>query len=529
MATAAMSRLETAISNIEEAGFFLGFGVPENDQKPYDNGMPAKRFKIDEDTGSVAFLQPGNEHPPNPVVSPTVDRNNGYVVSGDGGAPAASELDNRLDSNVKGTVKPELASTDGNDLLKSAVRRQAPESYNHDNMSSIHQCISALKSADTFSCGGRFLLNDADRQARLRAETSEKEIRDFGNILNLSAAEMLHLYVRPSPPNPTQDRGDHIASDLALDFRLGTSPSFTSKQADDVSFLDEIRQRCSEVFNVPSVSLRRRHLRIYSKGGFSRQSTSTPRVPQRTIATVIVCLPSQHSGGKLVISHLKSRKSFSFADRAGIRDAVQWAAFYSDCEYEIKKVKSGHQILVIYDACVECDPQESKRQLYKQMVPGSITPPPMDSITALVNSVTTYLSSASCLGLFTWYSYTLSAVNKAPLTLKGLDRYVYESLSPRFRVLLLPIIVRLPFEDDASRNIRIAAFTRDDIEYMEGVAEAPCHDELEPFKETIAFPCRSDIETLEFCANDDVETTYFYSAMIIMPLMPNDDDDIAEG
>ena len=51
-------------------------------------------------------------------------------------------------------------------------------------------------------------------------------------------------------------------------------------------------------------------------------------------ATLVVCLPSRHTGGTLVVEHDRQTKRIDF----GGPDAeykIQYAAFYTDCRHEI--------------------------------------------------------------------------------------------------------------------------------------------------------------------------------------------------
>ncbi|SPQ97227.1 unnamed protein product (mitochondrion) [Plasmodiophora brassicae] len=503
-----LSRLETAIATIDATGFQLGYCVPPPAAvlaEIVDSEEPdTKRPRID-NGGEAAPLEVHVETPAAPS-SPTVP---GVVVAEDGDVDTAAI-----------SSSGDAAATSGGDSPAASANDRPP----HSKFFNLQDSIAAFEKDDAFSCGGRFVLNDADRMARLRFDNGPgADLRDFGNILNMSIPELIRSNSRAVAPNPSHEKGDHIGVELATDFRLGTHTGLSCEEPDDITFLEQIRARCAEVFNVPSVTLRRRYLRVYSKGGYSKLSIGSPRIPKHTIATVIVCLPSMHTGGQLVISHCKNRRVFKFNERANSRDSVQWAAFYSDCEYEIKKIKSGHQLLVFYDACVAERPdQGAKRQyVYKQIPAGSSTIPvaPTDKIDTLVAQVGEMLS-AGCpvLGLFTWYTYTLSALNAAPLTLKGLDRRVFDALTAaNFRVILVPVTVRLPYEDDACKDVRVYSFTREDIEYMEGAADAPSHDDLVEYRGTIPFMRRADIETYEFSPNEEVETTYMYSAMIVLP------------
>lgn len=60
-----------------------------------------------------------------------------------------------------------------------------------------------------------------------------------------------------------------------------------------------------------------------------------------------MCLPSEFEGGNLLVRHGGQEVNFDWSSKS--QSAVQWAAFYSDCEHEIKSVTKGHRITLTYN------------------------------------------------------------------------------------------------------------------------------------------------------------------------------------
>lgn len=88
-------------------------------------------------------------------------------------------------------------------------------------------------------------------------------------------------------------------------------------------------------------------LLVYEKGSFFAPHRDTEKTPGM-FATLVVCLPSHHEGGMLVIKHDGETKKFDF----GGKDAefkTQYAAFYADCQHEIKPVTAGYRICLVYN------------------------------------------------------------------------------------------------------------------------------------------------------------------------------------
>jgi len=68
------------------------------------------------------------------------------------------------------------------------------------------------------------------------------------------------------------------------------------------------------------------------------------------IGTLVVTLPSAHTGGELVIEHRGEATAYK-----GSKSALSLVAFYADCRHEILPVKSGHRISLTYNLLVKGD------------------------------------------------------------------------------------------------------------------------------------------------------------------------------
>ena len=66
-------------------------------------------------------------------------------------------------------------------------------------------------------------------------------------------------------------------------------------------------------------------------------------------ATLAIRLPSMHTGGALHVSH-RGATNVLFGNpggEAGLKYAA--AAFYADCEHELKPIESGHRLVLLYN------------------------------------------------------------------------------------------------------------------------------------------------------------------------------------
>lgn len=88
---------------------------------------------------------------------------------------------------------------------------------------------------------------------------------------------------------------------------------------------------------------------IYSgPSGMFHPHVDTPR-GEGQFGSLVVCLPSVHAGGKLLVRHKGNTVTFDWSTASGSSSCIQWAAFYSDCEHEVLEVTSGHRLTLSYN------------------------------------------------------------------------------------------------------------------------------------------------------------------------------------
>jgi hypothetical protein len=88
-------------------------------------------------------------------------------------------------------------------------------------------------------------------------------------------------------------------------------------------------------------------LLVYEKGSFFAPHRDTEKAPGM-FATLVVCLPSPHEGGTLIVSHDGQSKRIDFGGEDSEFEA-QYAAFYADCQHEIEPVTSGYRVCLVYN------------------------------------------------------------------------------------------------------------------------------------------------------------------------------------
>lgn len=85
---------------------------------------------------------------------------------------------------------------------------------------------------------------------------------------------------------------------------------------------------------------------IYDAGSFFVRHRDTEKAPGM-FATLVIVLPSLHTGGELLIRHRDREVCLDLA----CEDAseVAFAAFYADCWHEVRPISSGYRLVLIYN------------------------------------------------------------------------------------------------------------------------------------------------------------------------------------
>lgn len=87
-------------------------------------------------------------------------------------------------------------------------------------------------------------------------------------------------------------------------------------------------------------------LLLYERGSFFLAHRDGEK-HDRMVATLVVALPSVHEGGELVVRHEGREVTVDFGPES--RFHTQFAAFYADCEHEIRPVTGGFRLALVYN------------------------------------------------------------------------------------------------------------------------------------------------------------------------------------
>ncbi|KAI9625870.1 hypothetical protein H4Q26_016118 [Puccinia striiformis f. sp. tritici PST-130] len=86
---------------------------------------------------------------------------------------------------------------------------------------------------------------------------------------------------------------------------------------------------------------------IYEKGAMFKPHTDTEKIPGM-FGTMIICLPSAHTGGEVVVTHNGERKILKTSDAS-----QSYACWYSDVTHEVLPVESGYRCVLTYNLAIQ--------------------------------------------------------------------------------------------------------------------------------------------------------------------------------
>ena len=170
----------------------------------------------------------------------------------------------------------------------------------------------------------------------------------IGTPISPSDAKRLIAHASQAP----YGRGEKTVVDTSVRNVWQIEPSqLVLRNADWNSHLAAIVAAVTEAFGIPhKVEAKLYKLLIYKKGSFFTEHRDTEKTPGM-FATLVVGLPSRHEGGTLVIKHNGQTKKVEFGGHDS-EFKTQYAAFYADCQHEIKPVTAGYRICLVYNLAI---------------------------------------------------------------------------------------------------------------------------------------------------------------------------------
>ncbi len=89
-------------------------------------------------------------------------------------------------------------------------------------------------------------------------------------------------------------------------------------------------------------------LLLYEPGSFFLPHRDGEKL-NRMVATLVIVLPSSFQGGELVVRHEGQEQTIDFGSSENNLFRIHFAAFYADCEHEIRPLREGYRLCLVYN------------------------------------------------------------------------------------------------------------------------------------------------------------------------------------
>ncbi|TEA14989.1 hypothetical protein C8034_v002831 [Colletotrichum sidae] len=111
-------------------------------------------------------------------------------------------------------------------------------------------------------------------------------------------------------------------------------------------FLDNLACELVDKLGIPGVSTEPREL-VLCETGSCFQLDGEFEKERNAIATMVICLPSEHEGGDVHLVFGDDKRTFSTAESSAFEMTTM--AWFSDVQHEVAVLESGHRLTLTYD------------------------------------------------------------------------------------------------------------------------------------------------------------------------------------
>ena len=209
-----------------------------------------------------------------------------------------------------------------------------------------------------FTCGGKYEVPSNKpielvyRQAGL-VSSKEWSSVEFPGV---SEADMIKLLDVCSVASYGYEGKDVVDKNYRNSFKLEPDNFFTGFHVCSTPILQEIK---SIVPTVVGLRAELYKLNIYARGGFFKAHVDTPR-SEKMFGTLVVCLPTQFTGGELIVRHNKEEIKYDWSSTASdTSSTLHWVAFFSDVEHEVLPVSEGYRVTLTYNLSYQSKASDS--------------------------------------------------------------------------------------------------------------------------------------------------------------------------
>lgn len=231
--------------------------------------------------------------------------------------------------------------------------------------------------------------------------------------------------------------------------------------------MQKLRYIVEDTLGAEGFSFQRGKLNIYGPGGFFHEHQDTPTNSKTMLGTCVICLPTQFTGGELVVKHDDRKEVFDFSKHNG---NAQFVVMYSDCPHEVKRVESGYRITLTY--YIHNAVKNSDHDFRFHDSPEiSQKSDQLDIISNVTSNLFKLNQLGLPLGIILNHKYPVDQMDNIHC-LKGSDRSLYDALiKMKAEVHLSPVLLRFakqwPVEDYPQYGFKgtVYPFTKEHYSY----------------------------------------------------------------
>ena len=209
-----------------------------------------------------------------------------------------------------------------------------------------------------FTCGGKYEVpsNKPIKLVYNRADLVSIEEWSSVEFPGVSEAAMIKLLDVCSVASYGYKGKDVVDKNYRNAFKLDPDNFTTSFHVCSTPILQEIQ---SIVPTVVGLRAELYKLNIYARGGFFKAHVDTPR-SEKMFGSLVVCLPTQFTGGELIVRHHKEEIKYDWSSTASdTSSTLHWAAFFSDVEHEVLPVSEGYRVTLTYNLSYQSKASDS--------------------------------------------------------------------------------------------------------------------------------------------------------------------------
>ena len=209
-----------------------------------------------------------------------------------------------------------------------------------------------------FTCGGKYEVpsNKPIKLVYNRTDLASSEEWSSVEFPGISEAAMIKLLDVCSVASYGYEGRDVVDKNYRNAFKLEPDNFFTSFHVCSTPILQEIQSIVSTVVGLRAELYK---LNIYAPGGFFKAHVDTPR-SERMFGSLVVCLPTQFTGGELIVRHHKEEIKYDWSSTASdALSTLHWAAFFSDVEHEVLPVSEGYRVTLTYNLSYQSKASDS--------------------------------------------------------------------------------------------------------------------------------------------------------------------------